>query len=180
MVTETRLKLDEFLALPDIDERRLELIDGEIYEKVSPRWGHSRFAIELGIALRPFGFVGAEPRAIIPDSPDRGPSAPLPDLAMYREKPPRADEWMTNPPDLAVEFLSLGQSRREMRTKVDMYLAFGMKCVWVFDLERRSVDAYEGGERRTLRGSDQLVATTIPGFADRVDELYERSGFKIQ
>jgi hypothetical protein len=31
------MSLEEFLALPDIDERRLELIDGQVCEKISPR-----------------------------------------------------------------------------------------------------------------------------------------------
>ena len=34
MVTQTRMTLEEFLALPGIDEQRLELIDGEVYEKM--------------------------------------------------------------------------------------------------------------------------------------------------
>ena len=63
MTTKTRLTLEEFLRMPDIEERRLELIDGEVYEKMSPRWGHSSLAVELAIALKPFGFVGVEPRA---------------------------------------------------------------------------------------------------------------------
>ncbi|MCA9829991.1 MAG: hypothetical protein R3B97_05490 [Dehalococcoidia bacterium] len=44
MARKTRLSLDEFLAMPGIDEQRLELIDGEVVEKVPPRWGHGRIA----------------------------------------------------------------------------------------------------------------------------------------
>ena len=56
MTTKTRLSLAEFLRMPDIEERRLELIDGEVHEKMSPRWGHGELVIELAFALRPFGF----------------------------------------------------------------------------------------------------------------------------
>jgi Uma2 family endonuclease len=43
-----RMTLQEFRAIPGFDERRLELIDGEVYEKPLPRWGHGKLAIKFG------------------------------------------------------------------------------------------------------------------------------------
>ena len=180
MTTKTRLTLDDFLALPDVDERRLELIDGEVSEKMSPRWGHGALAMELGFALRPYGSVAAEPRAIIPDARSWGPSAPLPDLALYKTAQPKPDEWMTRPPDLVVELLSLGQSRTEMRAKASIYVEFGVPCVWVFDLERQTVDVCEGGERRTLTAADALSCATLPGFGERIGDRLARAGFEVE
>ncbi len=178
MTTKTRLTLEEFLQMPGIEERRLELIDGEVQEKMSPRWGHGTLALELAFSLRDFGFASVEPRAIIPDAPARGPSAPLPDLALYKTAPPKSDEWMTRPPDLVVELLSIGQSRIEMRGKASIYVEFGVPCVWVFDLERLTVDVYEAGERRTLTPADHLTCGTLPGFSERVGGLFQRAGFE--
>jgi Uma2 family endonuclease len=180
VTTTTRLTLDEFLALPDIEERRLELIDGEVHEKMSPRWGHGALALELGFALRAFGFVATEARAVIPDAPSWGPSAPLPDLSLYKGAPPKSEEWMTRPPDLVVELLSVGQSRTEMRAKAAVYIQFGVPCIWVFDLERQTVDIYEAGERRTLTTADTLTSATLPGFAERIGELFARAGFELE
>ena len=180
MTTKTRLTLDDFLALPGIEERRLELIDGEVYEKPSRRWGHAALVGELGAALRPYGFVGAGARAIIPAAPSWGSSAPLPDLALYKSARPKADEWMTRPPDLVVELLPIGQSRTEMRAKASIYLEFGVPCVWGFDLERQTVDVYEAGERRTLSATDMLSCATLPGFAERIGDLLERAGFEVE
>lgn len=173
-----RLTLDEFLALPDIEERRFELIDGEVYEKAPRRWGHGALIGELGFVLRSFGFIGVEPRAIIPAGPSWGPSAPLPDLALYRSARPKPDEWMTRPPDLVVELLSIGQSRSEMRSKAAVYVEFGVSCVWVFDLERQTVDVYEGGERRTLTARDTLTCRTLAGFEERIQDLFARAGLE--
>jgi len=164
MATKTRLTLPEFLALPGIDEGRLELIDGEVCEKMSPRWGHSQLALRLGAKLDEHGFAGVEPRAIIPASATMGASAPLPDIAFYRDNPPGEDEWMTRPPDLAVEILSPGQRRAEMRAKIDAYLAFGIPCVWVIDVDARSIDIYETGTRRTAAGEDVVETPSVPGF----------------
>ncbi|MBA4180046.1 MAG: hypothetical protein C0506_05600, partial [Anaerolinea sp.] len=135
---------------------------------------HSRIATRLGNLLEPFGVAGVEPRAIIPSSGDLGPFAPLPDLAFYVEGDPEDDEWITHPPDLAVELLSIGQSRRDVRAKVDAYIRFGVRSVWVVDLERRMVDIYEGGERRTVSGDELIESAVIPGFAVSVNTLFER------
>ena len=180
MTTKTRLTLEEFLRMPDIEERRLELIDGEVYEKAARRWGDGALVGELGSALHSFGFVGLAPRAIIPEAPSRGPSAPIPDLALYKKNRPISDEWMTAPPDLVVELLSIGQSRTEMRAKASIYLGFGVACVWIFDLERKTVDVYEGGDRRSLTAADTLSCDTLPGFAERVGELLARAGFELE
>jgi Uma2 family endonuclease len=80
---------------------------------------------------------------------------------------------MTRPPDVVVEILSQGQSRREMRAKVDAYVAFGVASVWVIDAERKSVDVYEGGRRRTLAGDDVLESPAAPGFRVTLSELLD-------
>ena len=179
MTTKTRLSLAEFLRMPDIEERRLELIDGEVHEKMSPRWGHGELAIELAFALRPFGFSSTEPRAIIPEAPAWGPSAPIPDRAFDKSTRPKPHEWMTRPPDIVVELLSIGQSRTEMRAKAAIYVEFGVPCVWVFDLERQTVDVYERAERRGLAAADQLTCETLPGFSERIGDLFQRAGFEV-
>ena len=172
MVTTTRMSLEDFLALPDIDERRLELIDGEVCEKMSPRWGHSRLAGILCRLLEEHGYAGVEPRAIIARQGNRNPSSPLPDVAYYRNEPPAEEEWMTRPPNVAVEIVSPGQSHAEMRAKVDLYLAFGVESVWVIDARRSLVDVYEPESRRTLSGTDTLQSAAVPGFSLSVEDLF--------
>ncbi|MGE5597386.1 MAG: Uma2 family endonuclease [Hyphomicrobiales bacterium] len=173
MVTSTRLTLGQFLAMPDIDERRLELINGEVYEKVPPRWGHSRIALRIGEILNRYGVAGVEARAIIPPTSRFGASAPLPDVAYYRTAPPPDDDWMREPPDVVVEVLSLGQSRREMRAKVELYVAFGVKSVWVADLERELIDVYEEGGRRTFARGEELETAHVPGLRLAVGQLFD-------
>ena len=88
---------------------------------------------------------------------------------------------MESPPDLIVEILSPHQSRIEMRGKVDVYRALGVPVVWVFDLERRSVDSYEHTEGEaglwiTVSGDELVTASTVPGFAHSVEELLTEAG----
>jgi Uma2 family endonuclease len=63
--TVTRVRLEEFLAMPGIEERRLELIDGEVVEKPTPTWDHGRIALRLGSGLDEVGYASVEARAII-------------------------------------------------------------------------------------------------------------------
>jgi Uma2 family endonuclease len=172
MTTATRVSLQEFLARPDIDEARLELIDGEVVEKPMPNWGHGRIAYLVARALDSLGYPSVEPRAIIPGGPDRDGSSPIPDMAFYLEEPPDEREWMTRPPDIAVEVLSPGQSRTEMRAKVDLYRVFGIRSVWVIDPERRSIDIYEDGSRSTYTGDDPIHCTVVPGLSLTVSGLF--------
>lgn len=168
--------MDQFLAIPDFDERRLELIDGEVYEKPMPRWGRGRLALVLGALLNQHGFAATEARAMIPPSADLGASSPPPDLAFYVSQPPASSDWMTRPPDLVVEILSPGQSRREMRARIDAYQAFGVHSIWIIDWERRSADIYEDGERRTTDESDMLASGHVPGFHARLGDVFRQGG----
>ena len=172
MAVATRTTMETFLATPDFDERRLELIDGEVFEKTMPTWEHGRYALRLGAALDAVGVASVEPRAIIPASPSFDASSPLPDVAFYRDNPPARGEWMTRPPHVAIEIMSRGQTRRDMRTKVELYLAFGVESIWIVDPRTESVEIYEGGSRRVLAGDEVIATASAPGFAMSVADLF--------
>jgi Uma2 family endonuclease len=171
----TRTRLEDFLADPEIDERRLELIDGEVHAKPMPTWGHATLAGELYAMLRPYGFAGVEPRAVIGRTAAFDASSLVPDVAFYRDSPPQAEEWMTRPPHVAIEILSPGQARRDLRAKIDLFIAFGVESVWLVDPSSRSVEVYEGGARRILGEDDTLTTDSVPGLAINLRELFDRS-----
>jgi Uma2 family endonuclease len=173
MAVATRTSLEQFFALPSFDEQRLELIDGEVFEKPMPTWEHGRYALRLGAALDTVGVASVEPRAIIPASASFDASSPLPDVAFYRENPPAGGEWMTRPPNVAIEIMSPGQTRRDMRTKVELYLSFGVESVWIVDPRTRSVEVYEAGVRRVLAEADTISSRAAPGFAMAVSDLFQ-------
>src|SRR5687767_12290121 len=127
MATATRVTLEEFLAIPEFDEKRLELLDGEVYEKPMPNAGHTDIAAYLTIHTARFGRPRGELRAMIPASSDSDASSPLPDFVLFVGDHPKGKEWMTFGSTIAVEIMSPGQRRLEMRRKIDMYIAFGVK-----------------------------------------------------
>ncbi|MCC7365147.1 MAG: Uma2 family endonuclease [Dehalococcoidia bacterium] len=166
-----RVALDEFLAMPGVDERRLELVDGVVHEFLGFTWRAGRVVGRIGAKLDHVGLAAVRCRAVIPPVAGSPGHSLIADVAFYRENPPAADEWMTRPPDVAVEVLSIGQSRIELRRKVDIYLHFGAGSVWVVDPERELIDVYEHGARRTLSGDHVVESAHAPGFRATVAEL---------
>jgi Uma2 family endonuclease len=176
MATRTRLTLEEFFALPDIDERRLELIDGEVYEKVSPGWGHGFVAGELYALFRDHGFASIEPRAVIGASGNLEATSPIPDFAFYRSSPPGPMEWMERPPDLLVEILSPGQRLPDIRAKLDANLAFGVPDIWVIDLQGRTIEVFRGTQRVSCQDGDTLTPLSVPELSIELAEFFDRAG----
>lgn len=176
MTTRTRLTLDEFLAMPDIDDRRLELIAGEVYERVPSTWKHGVIAGELYAALRDHGLASVEPRAVIPASGNLEASSPIPDVAFYSRGKTAPRDWMRLPPDLAVEVLSPGQRLPDIRSKIDSYLAFGVREVWVFDPANRAVELFRGDTRRRATDGDALTTDAAPGLRIPLTEFFDRAG----
>jgi len=164
------------MTIPGFDERRLELIDGVVCEKPMPTWGHGRIAGRIFAALDPHGVAGVEPRAMIPGTADRDDSSVVPDVAFYLSDRPPDSDWMRTPPDIAIEVLSPGQSRREMRAKVDIYRSFGVRSVWVVDPEWGLVDVYEGAGRRTVDRSQVLTPPVVPALRLPVRDILGEAG----
>ena len=91
-----------------------------------------------------------------------------------------AGAFLEVPPDLAVEVLSPGNTRREMEIKLAEYAKAGVKLVWYVDPERKEVEVYPKGNPKrkktlgvegTLDGGDVL-----PGFTLPVAKIFERRG----
>ncbi len=163
--------------------RICELIDGVLVEKTMGFF-ESRVAgvvlhfIEkhlddhnVGIACPPDGFLRVFPGQVrAPDVsfvawerlPGRtAPREPIPDLA----------------PDLAVEVLSKGNTRREMERKLAEYFEAGARLVWYIDPAARSARAYtsphdfvEVNEADSLDGGDVL-----PGFRLSLAAVFSRA-----
>lgn len=88
----------------------------------------------------------------------RMPEEPLPDLV----------------PTLAVEVMSPGNTKREMREKLGDYFRSGVELVWYVDPERKEVVVLTGIEEMTiLKIKDTLDSgSVLPGFSLALAELF--------
>jgi Uma2 family endonuclease len=133
-IASQRLTLEEFLRLPEA-EPALEFWHGEVTQKVPPMGPHGALQYGLGRriddyrALRQSFRIFTETRVIF-----TGVST-VPDLVVYRrERVPRdargqVAEYFTEPPDIAVEIVSPGQSRTRLLARCRWYASHGVRLV---------------------------------------------------
>ena len=183
MTTESATKLmtaEELLRLGD--DARGELIRGVFCETMSAGGQHGKAAMNLGIELGVFvkrRRLGTTFAAETGFWLERGPdTVRAPDLAYTSaERLPLDDDTPGYPrvvPDLVAEVRSPNDSRREVRDKAEMWLAHGVRLVWVVHPDTRTVDVYRAdaepatlGEDATLDGGDVL-----PGFTCAVAAVF--------
>lgn len=178
--------LDEFEALlsqPGQADRLLELIDGEVVEKV-PTEQHGLIAINVGAELRAFvreqglGRVTVEVRHQIPRA-DQDPNRPrslIPDVAFTsreRALPLVSAGAVLQLPDLVVEIQSPDQSDWMMSDKAAYYLANGSRMVWLIYPDRQLVEILTSTTRRLLTAIDTIDGgDVLPGFQLPVSEVF--------
>jgi Uma2 family endonuclease len=183
MVETRHLTADELLRLPD-DGWRYELRQGELIRMPpgNPRHGSRmrRFGARLGayVDTNDLGDVlVGDPGFTLQRGPDtvRGP-----DVAFIRKEriPPDGlteDGFWEGAPDLAVEIVSPGDGARDVREKIDEYLAAGGGLVWVLYPRTRRVTVHRPDRSVTeLTAADTLDGEgVVPGFACPVAALFD-------
>jgi Uma2 family endonuclease len=157
--------------------KRLELINGEIVEKV-PTQLHAAIVSLLNFFIVSFlrekaiGHALIEARYSLPgdDENDR-----IPDLSFIsHEKGPLAKTGAAPyMPDLAVEVQSPGQSDRLMADKAAYYLANGSRMVWLVYPDRRLVEILTPDNRQLLTDSATIEGgDVLPGFNVSVKDIF--------
>ena len=169
----------DLLRFVERDHRLCELVDGTLVEKTM---GYEEGLVEVQIIMIVGSFVRSRKLGVV-----GGPSTTmrllpnairLPDVAFISaERHGSRDRGAAVPriaPDLAIEVLSKGNSRREMALKLAEYFEAGTRLVWYVEPRTKTVDAYTSptnvtrlAESDTLDGGDVL-----PGFEVRVAEFF--------
>ena len=180
-VARQAMTADELFRLPD-DNCRHALVRGELQRMTPAGFRHGAIAANLTapvfqhVRKHRLGIVcGAETGFVLERNPD---TVLAPDLAFVRrERIPASGVPATfwdGAPDLAVEVLSPGDSRRETAAKVSAWLSAGARVVWVADPRDASVAVHEPGRpARRLGPTDVLDgAPLLPGFQLPVGDIF--------
>jgi Uma2 family endonuclease len=82
-------------------------------------------------------------------------------------------------PDIAIEILSPGNSKREMHDKYDLYEEAGVKEYWVVFPEEQVVQIYELREgkyqsKKPLANGDKITTPILEGFELELDEIFTK------
>jgi Uma2 family endonuclease len=172
----------DLLRLLDHEDRLCELVDGVLVEKTMGQY-ESHVAVVLSYFLETFldthdlgvvygadGTLRLMPGLVrIPDvsfvSWDRLPghkllAEPIPDLI----------------PNLAVEVLSISNTKREIDRKIGEYFRVGVQLVWVIDPPTRTAEVYTATDQCTeLTEKESLDGgAVLPGFSLSLRRLFDR------
>ncbi len=174
---------DDLWKLSHTDEdKRYELDEGVLIEMAPTGDIHGAVVAQVTYLIMAYvrphdlGKVsGAETGYRLSTNPDvvRAPDVGL--IIKARLKP-MTGKYHETAPDLAVEVVSPGDTARQMRRKVDQYLEYGTRLVWVIYPEDRLIDVYQlGHDPRPLKISDTLDGgDVLPGLSLPVRQVFEQ------
>ena len=179
--TKIKYTVRDYMSIPDGDERRFELIDGELMLAPAPVPRHQMVVIELLYILKEFverhglGKVLIAPTDVVlsehfvlqPDilfiSTDR--------LHIIGERN------VQGAPDLVIEVLSPSTTERDRVLKSSGYLRFGVPEYWIVDPLARTIEVMRAGQTEfdTLRvytEGTSAESPTFPGLLIDVSSIF--------
>lgn len=182
-------EFQQWVHRPENADRYFELERGKVIEMPPPFPWHGFLTAQVTHILRIYadqcgiGFVlSNDAGVVVEQDPDtvRGP-----DVSYYAESlsdPVQFEnllrKYLTIPPVIAVEVLSPSDRVNRVAAKVDEYLAFGVKQVWVVDPETKDVAVHRPGQSMSLLEGDAelLGGDDLPGFSCRVSDFFRLPG----
>ncbi|MCC8046230.1 MAG: Uma2 family endonuclease [Clostridiales bacterium] len=172
--------LEDYLALPD--DRRVELIDGVIYDMAAPTYIHQAIGDSLQALFndyirRKHGSCRAftAPVDVQLDCDDK--TIVQPDVLIVCDFTKLRKGRVYGAPDLVVEILSPATSRRDRSLKLTKYKRAGVREYWMIDPDYRRVyvHEFEKGEAYEIYDFNDTVPVGIYGGDCVIDfaQIYE-------
>lgn len=171
-------------------QERVELIKGGLRKMAAPSVRHQRISSklfrEISWFLKPHACdVFAAPfdvRLPLPANRVKGDKIDTvvqPDICIVCDKSKLDEQGCVGAPDLIVEILSPGNSRKEMREKYDLYQETGVTEYWVVFPSEQVLQRYRLNEAGIYQAQlpnvegDVVGISFLPGFELKVEEIFE-------
>ena len=154
--------LEDYLAIPD--ERRVELIDGVIYDMSSPLGHHQIIAGQIYFHL--VSYISGKGGPCIPfiapidvqlDCDDK--TIVQPDVMILCDRSKYTPQRIVGAPDFVVEVLSKSTRKKDIFIKLNKYRSAGVREYWMVDPDKKNVMVYH------FENDDDLSVYT---FRDKV------------
>jgi len=159
--------LEDYYDMPD--ERRVELIDGVIYDMATPSPIHQKIAMELSRPIEEYirkkkgnciVFGAPVDTRILKDSK----TMVQPDVMVVCDRNKLTHHGVEGAPDLIVEILSPSTKRKDMTVKLSKYIEAGVREYWLVDPEKKKVLVYLSEEETLMEDLD----VKLYGFEDQI------------
>ena len=163
------------------EDKRYELLDGELILSEAPSRNHQGSQLNIGSPLHMFvrsnglGVVYFAPRDVVLTDTD----VVQPDLMFISNERLHIDteRGVHGAPDLVVEVLSPSTAERDRTFKRALYAKHGVKEYWLVNLADRTIEVLLLGKASfeavaTYGEGDTLASPTLQGFSLNVDEVF--------
>ena len=180
------ISAEEFLELvdqPQYQDRRLDLVEGEIVEMSLPTPGHGELTGLLSMKIASYvyendlgrvtggdaGFVVR--RNLAGRATVRGLDIAF--ISKAKAPDPLPFKLFELAPDLAVEVISPGNTADDIHDKVRELLKMGTPLIWLVHSRTRTVVVHTSASAVTYEESDTLSGgDVLPGFELRVGDIF--------
>jgi Uma2 family endonuclease len=160
MADVTRITAAEFDELTAHDERRFELIKGEVIEMAPAIVSHQDIVLNTAFVLKPLipgGRIYVSPIEVYLDENN----IPQPDLVWVAANSICKVERtrLVGAPDLVVEVLSPSTAKRDKTDKFSLYEQHGSREYWIIDPEYKQIEVW-------TRSADKFERQNVYGVGD--------------
>jgi Uma2 family endonuclease len=178
-VTDIKFTYQDYLLLPE--DKRYEIIEGELIMVPSPGFSHQSASGNLGFLLRQFirekrlGIVLNAPMDVVLSQEN----IVQPDIIFIFKK--RMDiiteKNIQGAPDLVIEILSPNTKKKDSILKRKLYAKFGVREFWLVDPQEEEVEVLilkkRGFEQIGLYRKGQILTSPLlPGLKIPLQELF--------
>jgi len=164
-----RFTYDDYLLLPE--DKRHEILDGEVYVVPAPNTKHQTVGLNLKLAIcRPvkengLGRVFDAPYDVVLSEDN----VVQPDILFVRKERLAiiGSANLQGAPDLVIEILSPGTRSRDLEVKRKIYARFGVQEYWIVDPDAETIEVLVWGEDGYASAggygvSDRLASPLLP------------------
>jgi Uma2 family endonuclease len=160
-----QVSLDEYLST--VYDPDCEFVDGELIERNIGESDHSAlqgiiFALLFNQSRKSGIYVFPELRVQVAATRYR-----IPDITVTTQKV--RGRILREPPFLCIEVLSPEDRASRMELKIDDYLTFGVKHIWLIDPRRKKAWSYTSEGKRE---SSAILTTSEPRLTVSLDEIF--------
>ncbi len=180
------ISAEEFLELvdkPQYQDRRLDLVEGEIVEMPLPTVGHGELTGLLSMKIASYVYENDLGRVTIggtgfilarnPAGRDTVRGLDIAFISKAKAPKPLPRGWLEFAPDLAVEIISPDNQAGDTHKKIRELLKMGTPLIWLVYAETRTVVVHTSASAVTYEESDTLSGGDIlPGFEVRVGDIF--------
>ena len=173
----------EIADLPKYDDRRIELVEGEIVDMPLPNPIHAAVLATLSTKLNMFVTDSESGRVLVGDAPFvlkrdaegrdtlRGLDIAYISAERLPGKLPRSP--LNLAPDLAVEIISPSNKAEDIEKKIEQLFDAGTTLIWIVYPELQHIAVHTNDGTFKLKESDLLTGGDIlPGFEVRVSDIF--------